>query len=66
MNTPQVSILDRFLFGALEVFVDSTSGAIVAIIDKISGKNASGIFSEAYINGAATQARLAWESTADR
>lgn len=65
MNTPQVSILDRFLFGALEVLVDSAHGTIVAVLDRISMQNAAGIFSDRYINEAATKARLAWESTAD-
>ena len=64
MNQP--TVLDRFLFGALEVLVDFATGTIVAILDIMTKRNASGIFSDRYINEAATKARLAWESTADR
>jgi len=56
---------DIYLFGALRVILDSTTGAVLAVLDACSGKNASGIFRDVYINTAATQAVLAWKSTAD-
>jgi len=54
-----------FLFGALRVVLDDLTGRVEAILDAVSGKNASGIFSDRYISEAATKAHLAWASQAD-
>ena len=62
MSTPSHDI---FLFGALRVILDSATGTVLAVLDAISGKNASGIFRECYINAAATKATLAWKAQAD-
>lgn len=61
-------MFSRFNFGALTVVIENPSGRVAAILHRLSNpaRNASELFSPAYINAAVQHARLAWESTADR
>ena len=58
-------MFSTYTFGPLRVILDSDTGAIVSIQDALTGCAASLMYSRAAILHAATQARLAWESTAD-
>jgi len=56
-------MFDVHFFGALRVLVDTDSGEVVAVQDRISGESAVFRFSPDYISRAKTAAILAHEST---
>jgi hypothetical protein len=54
-----------YTFGPLRVILDTDTGAIVSVQDSATGCAAAFLYTRAAILHATTQARLAWESTAD-
>lgn len=57
----------RYHFGALTVVLETATARVVAILHRLSNpaRNASEMFSQAYIDAAVHSALLAWNSTAD-
>lgn len=57
----------RYTFGALVVILDTATGRVDAVLHKLTDpmRNASELFSQAYIDAAVRSALVAWNSTAD-
>lgn len=55
-------MFDVFYFGALRVLIDSATGEVKAVQDRISGEAAAFRFSPDYIARASQSAILAFES----
>ncbi len=57
----------RYTYGALIVVLDSATARVVAVLHRLTkpARNASELFSDAYINAAVQHALIAWNSTAD-
>jgi hypothetical protein len=55
-------MFDIYFYGALRVLIDSFTGALVAVQDRISGEAASLRYSPDYISRAVSAAMLAHES----
>lgn len=58
-------MFQTFTFQGIRVVLDEQTGAVVSVQDAVSGCAAAFMFTRSAIAHACTQARLAWESTAD-
>lgn len=56
-------ILDTFKHGPLVVYLDSSTGAVVAVQDLVTGASAEGLYRLHYIVAAKKAARQHWECT---
>ena len=58
-------MFETYTFGPLRVVVQTLTGEVVSVQDKLTGVAAAFMYSRAAIEHAAMQARNAWASTAE-